>query len=136
MDDVCAALIKLLRLLLNSPSSEMRRFSAWAIWSLPLLESSEAFSVRFEATFKDEKESIHALLRRAIAEKEINVGSHWSDFHRAALVITGYLDGPVAEEERHQALRAIADSYEKTWARAMLKRFHDEDEPSESKGHR
>ncbi|MFD4766989.1 restriction endonuclease [Streptomyces niveus] len=131
VDDVCAALIKLLRLLLNHSSSEMRRFSAWAIWSLPLLESNEAFSARFETSFNDEKDAIFAFLEEGVAKQENSADTHSSDLHRAALVITGYLGGPVAEEERHQALRTIAQSYDKSWARVMLKRFHGEDELSE-----
>ncbi|GGW59681.1 restriction endonuclease [Streptomyces caelestis] len=131
MDDVCAALMKLIRLLLNHPSSEMRRFSAWTIWSLPLLESNEAFLASFEASFNDEKDAIFALLKEGVAKPGSGADTLSSDIHRAALVITEYLDGPVAEEERHQALRDIAESYDKSWARVMLKRFHGETETSE-----
>ncbi|RSN02164.1 hypothetical protein DMA10_00240 [Streptomyces sp. WAC 01420] len=131
MDDVCAALMKLIRLLLNHPSSEMRRFSAWTIWSLPLLESNEAFLASFEASFNDEKDAIFALLKEGVAKPGSGADTLSSDIHRAALVITEYLDGPVAEEERHQALRDITESYDKSWARVMLKRFHGETETSE-----
>ncbi|MFJ6723503.1 NACHT domain-containing protein [Streptomyces sp. NPDC091281] len=131
VDDVCAALMKLIRILLNHPSSEMRRFSAWAIWSLPLLESNEAFVACFDISFNEERDAVFALLEEGVAKPGTGADTLLSDIHRAALVITEYLDGPVAEEERHQALRTIADSYDKSWARDMLERFHGEAESSE-----